>query len=217
MKHFLVTSWPVIFYLFILHWSVSPPSTAPRCQNRTISTISCQQRDPPSGAEQKTVCARKNNRAQEGQDRRNPPKTRRSALRARVGGASIYTLWVRAFSRPQRKCPGPLEESRGTFQQERSPGLLSFGTFLCRSKGKYTQSRTIRPQQYHYSPQSQALQLNNITINPKHQLSFRRVKFIYFSTRPSNTRSASPAVLSPSAYSRIKTPSSTHSSSCPGK
>ena len=51
----------------------------------------------------------------------------------------------------QRKCPSSLVESRDPFRK-RGPGLLSFGTFLCRSKGKYTQSRTIKPQQYHYSP-----------------------------------------------------------------
>ena len=54
----------------------------------------------------------------------------------------------------------------GNLFAKRFPGLLFFGTFFCRSKRKYTQSRTIWPQQYHYSPKAERSSRNNITIAP---------------------------------------------------
>ena len=83
----------------------------------------------------------KNNRVQERRDRRNPPKTRRSA-QARVGGASSILYGFTHFRVPA-KMPLPFGRVSGNLFAKRFPGLLSFGTFLCRGKGKYTQTETI--------------------------------------------------------------------------
>ena len=150
MKHFLVTSWPVIFYLFLLHWSVSPPSTAPRCQNQTSPTISRQQQDPSIGAARKIVCASKITECRKGgtgEIHRRPAVVRVSA---RVGGSSSI-LYGSTHFRVSAKMPLLFGRVAGNLFAKRFPGLLFFGTLFCRSKRKYTQSRTIKPQQYHYT------------------------------------------------------------------
>ena len=140
MKYFLVTHRPVILYLLYTSSVGQPMSIASRCQNQTPPAISRLSVSPLNGAPCVTI-QQGSNREPETKDRQNVEKTRRSA-QARVGGSSSMFYGFAHF-RVSAKMPLPFGRVSGNLFAKRFPGLLSFGTFLCRSKGKYTQSRTI--------------------------------------------------------------------------
>ena len=163
MKHFLVTHRSVILYLFILHWpvflylfkyfigrsaSVNRSALSEPNVYRNITSVS----QPLERSTMRHRSAKESNREQETKESQNVEKTRRSAS-ARVGGSSIYTLWVRAFSRLQRKCPTPLEESRETFSQKGFPGCFSLVLSFAEAKES--------------TPKAKRFGRNNITITPK--------------------------------------------------
>ena len=148
MKHFLVTSWPVIFYLFILHWSVSlcqplravkPKRLPPYHVNSETHRVE-QSRKP--FVQEKITERRKGGNSETWRRPAVCVSTSRRVFKLHFMGPRIFAF--------QRKCPTPLVESRDPFRK-RGPGLLFFGTLFCRSKRKYPQCETIRPQQYHYN------------------------------------------------------------------
>ena len=144
MKHFLVTHWPVFLYLFkyfigrsayVYHSALSKPNIY-----RHITSVG----QPLERGTMRHHSAKGSNREQETKDRQNLGKPRRSAP-ARVGGASSI-LYGSTHFRVSAKMPLPFGRVSGNLFAKRFPGLLFFGTLFCRSKRKYPQSQTIRPQ-----------------------------------------------------------------------
>ena len=155
MKHFLVTHWPVILYfLYFIGRSTSVSRSALSKPNdlRNITSVG----QPIEWCIMRHRSARESNREQETQDRRNPPKTRRSA-QARVGGSSIYTLWVHAFSRVSENAPALWRSLGGPFSRKGPPGCFSL--VLCFAEAKES------------TPKAERSGRNNITITPKPALS----------------------------------------------
>ena len=137
MKHFLVTHWPVFLYLFkyfigrsfyVESKILSKPNAF-----RNITSVG----QPIEWCAMRHHSAKGSNREQETKDRLNVEKTRRSARQRTSRRVFKYHFMGSRIFAFQRKCPSSLVESRDPFRK-RGPGLLSFGTFLCRSKGKYT-------------------------------------------------------------------------------
>ena len=95
--------------------------------------------------------AKESNREQEGRERRDLEKTRRSAP-ARVGGSSSYTLWVRAFSRDSENAPALWRSLGGPFSRKGPPGCFSLVLSFAEAKES--------------TPKAERSGRNNITIAP---------------------------------------------------
>ena len=159
--HFLSFYTSLVGQLPVNRSALSKPNAS-----RNITSVS----QPLERGTMRHHSAKISNREQETKDRRNPPKTRRSAP-ARVGGSSNVTLWVHAFSRLQRKCPSPLEESRETFSQKGFPGCFPLVLSFAEAKESTPKAERSSRNNITITPKPSA-QLNNITIHSKNKKNF---------------------------------------------
>ena len=88
--------------------------------------------------------AKGSNREPETKDRQNVEKTRRSA-QARVGGASSYTLWVRAFSRISENAPALWRSRGGPFSRKGPPGCFSLVPSFAAGESTFAEAKESTP------------------------------------------------------------------------